>query len=295
MKDKVIVARYKEDLNWLSLIPESFDVTIYNKGEEITSRKALSRNPTIIALPNNGRESDTYIRHILRREYEPESYTVFLQGDPFEHSPDIIGLLAACQQWKDLQALSWRWRPSAIIPPPELLADETGAFIAGFRLRPELFSLFTWNQLQFFDPGARKIDAEYRASHNLSPAKGIASDFLQRCGMSELADCADKTTVGTFSYGALFAVKGYRLSQIPSESLELLLKAANSHHVYGYIIERLWLHLCGEPFLLTRVGSNDASNPALISETGSFVSEPAKLRPHQRLISRLQRRFNAIH
>ena len=292
MKDRIIVARYKEDLDWLSLIPDHFDVTVYNKGEEVTAKKALSRNPTIIKLPNSGRESDTYIRHILRREYEPESYTVFLQGDPFEHSPDIIDLLAASQQWKDLQALSWRWRPSAVIPPPELLADETGAFIAGFRLRPELFSLFTWNQLHFFDPGAKKIDAEYRSIHHLSPAKNIASDFLQRCGMTELATYAHQSTVGTFSYGALFAAKGSHLNRIPQESLELLLKAANSHHIYGYIIERLWLHLCGEPFLLARVGSDDASDPADVSETGSFVSEPAKLRPYQRLISRLRRRFN---
>ena len=218
----------------------------------------------------------------------------FLQGDPFEHSPDIIDLLAACQQWKDLQALSWRWRPSAIIPPPELLADETGAFIAGFRVRPELFSLFTWNQLQFFDPGARKIDAEYRSIHNLSSARSIASDFMQRCGMSELANSAEKSTVGTFSYGALFAAKGSILNEIPAKSLDLLLKAANSHHVYGYIIERLWLHLCGEPFLLARVGGNDAADPAFVGETGSFVSEPAKLRPYQRFVSRLRRPFGGM-
>ncbi len=291
MKDKVIVSRYKEDLDWLSRIPSDFDVVVYNKGEQIKSRIALSRDPKIVTLPNSGRESDTYIRHILGGDHGFESYTVFLQGDPFEHSPDIIDLLASYKQWKDLQALSWRWRPSAIIPPPELLADETGAFIAGFRVRPELFSLFTWNQLQFFDPGARKIDAEYRAVHQLSAAKGIASDFLHRCGLSELAYRADRSTVGTFSYGALFAAKGSTLNRMSPDSLELVLKAANSHHIYGYVIERLWLHLCGEPFVLARIGSNDTADPAFGSERGAFVSEPEKPRPHQRLISRLRRQL----
>lgn len=70
---EVVVARYREDIAWLSALP--WPATVYDK----------SGAPGPLALPNVGRESHTYLHHILMRYPEFPDYTVFLQADPFPH------------------------------------------------------------------------------------------------------------------------------------------------------------------------------------------------------------------
>ena len=54
---------------------------------------------------------------------------------------------------------------------------------------------------------------------------------------------------GLTSPNALFAVKQDLLRTFPQRSLALAIGAAAAHSTYGYVIERLWLHMCGAPFL----------------------------------------------
>ena len=250
MRSEIAIARYSENLDWVGDIPGDFDVTIYNKGMEITSAPALKRADRIVELANSGRESDTILRHILNKTEFGDGFTVFLQGDPFEHSPDIIALLGQWRQWHDVQPLAWRWIASKELPPKGILSRETGAFIGTARVRPEVFSLASWGPLQFFDPGARAMGGWYLHLHGLPDGVNIASHFLRRCEWAGLAEEAERHLVGRYSYGACFAVRQERLKQMPRRSLELALEAANGHKVYGYILERLWLHMVGEPFLL---------------------------------------------
>ena len=249
MTHEVIVARYREDLDWVVNVPDDFDVVIYNKGGPVASKQAIARATRIIDLPNAGRESDTFLRHIAGKRDASDGFSVFLQGDPFEHSPDIIRLLGVWRHWRDVQPLSWRWLANEKRPPRSLLERETGTFIDGARVRPETFSLTTWSPLQFFDAGSRWLDDEYRRVHDLPDGINIAAHFLRRCEWHDLADQAEQHNSGRFSYGALFATRQGRLPAIPRRSLDLALEAANSHATYGYVLERLWLHMCGEPFL----------------------------------------------
>lgn len=72
----VVVARYNEDISWLEdlrkIRPET-KFTVYNKhsGDNL--------------LPNVGRESHTYVHHIMKDYESPDDHYLFLQGDPFEH------------------------------------------------------------------------------------------------------------------------------------------------------------------------------------------------------------------
>ncbi len=116
MTSEVVIARYSEDLDWVTQIPAEFSVTIYNKGAKITSAAVLGRAEKIVDLVNSGRESDTILRHVLAKKAFTDGYTVFLQGDPFEHSPDITALLGAWRSWKDLQPLSWGWLSAKNLP-----------------------------------------------------------------------------------------------------------------------------------------------------------------------------------
>ena len=292
-QSEIVIARYSEDLDWVGQIPAGFNVIIFNKGAEITSPAALARADSIVKLANSGRESDTILRHIASKQSFGEGFTVFLQGNPFEHSPDIINLLKAQMSWKDLQPLSWRWLDAEDMPPAEVLARETTGFVAGSRVRPELFSLLTWSPLQYADPGTKRIYDDYRRLHDLPNGVNIAGHFLRRCEWTELADQAENHLVGCFSYGAIFAVRQSRLAQVPRKSIQYALEAANGHQMYGYILERLWMHMFGEPFLL------QAPTPALFREDFAVlparftaVPEAIEKKPlHRRVVPAVKRRI----
>ena len=71
---EVVVAKYKENTSWLSLIPNN--ATVYCKGDA---------SPGEIALPNFGREAGTYLHHIVTRWDSLADRTLFFQASPWEH------------------------------------------------------------------------------------------------------------------------------------------------------------------------------------------------------------------
>lgn len=77
-KLKLIVARYNENLEWLDNL-QNVDILIYNKGEPIES------NYTVIPLPNLGREGHTFYNHIVTNYHTIDEYTIFVQGNPYDH------------------------------------------------------------------------------------------------------------------------------------------------------------------------------------------------------------------
>ncbi len=291
MAGEVVIARYSEDLEWVTRIPAEFSVTIYNKGAKIASDTVLGRAERIVELANSGRESDTFLRHILAKAEFTDGYTVFLQGDPFAHSPDLIALLAAWRSWRDLQPLSWGWLSSEKLPPEGVLLGETAGFIGGLRVRPETFSLCSWTALQFYDPGAKRICDDYQRLHGLPNGANIATDFLRRCEWTELAEQARTHLCGRFSYGALFAARQRLLVQAPRGSLELALEAANAHSMYGYVLERLWLHMFSEAFLLAAPEAAEASPASLPSRFVPPVGYGPRKPLHRRVIPGLKRRI----
>jgi hypothetical protein len=84
MKNHVIIAYYNENIDWISNIDTNYnDIYLYNK-----SGKTLNINPIInvIELPNIGRESHTYLYHIINNYSNLPNECIFLQGNPFDHS-----------------------------------------------------------------------------------------------------------------------------------------------------------------------------------------------------------------
>ena len=291
MTSEIVIARYNEDLDWIGRIAADYKVIVYNKGAPVKSAGARQRADLIVDLANGGRESDTFLHHILAKAAYDDGYTVFLQGDPFEHSPDTIRLLEAEQQWRDLQPLSWCWRPERNLPPQQILDQDTSGFVNGGRVRPELFSLSSWEQIQFFDSGARVIADWYRHIHDLPDGINIAGHFLRRCEWPDLAEQAERHLVGRFAYGGMFAVRQSRLRDLPRKSLQLALEAVNGHEVYGYIVERLWLHLCGEAFLMPAPGPSFYREN--LTQLPTRFVPPAVRKPlHLRVVPALKRRVS---
>lgn len=84
----IIVARYKENIDWLNTISDSIKIRkifIYDKGSNNYSDHLHSKW-SITYLPNVGRESNTYLYHIINHYDSLNSLNLFLQGNPYDHS-----------------------------------------------------------------------------------------------------------------------------------------------------------------------------------------------------------------
>ena len=77
----IIVARYNENIEWTKQFE---NVIIYNKG------KKLDDSYNYVNLDNVGREGHTYYKYICDYYENLPEYMIFLQGRPFDHSPNII-------------------------------------------------------------------------------------------------------------------------------------------------------------------------------------------------------------
>lgn len=97
MKPKVdiVIARYKENLYWLedvlSALKSRYDISvfIYNKGSTLVvlPEEICDDTLTVRTLPNVGRESQTYLHHIIENYNNrlTDRYVIFLQGEFKEH------------------------------------------------------------------------------------------------------------------------------------------------------------------------------------------------------------------
>lgn len=96
---EIVVARYNEDLAWLSSLPCTPDrFTVYNKGPAL-GRTGLPPNTHILRLPNVGRCDHTYLHHIIANYDRLADVTVFLPGsatDPLKYRKATTVTQIAC-------------------------------------------------------------------------------------------------------------------------------------------------------------------------------------------------------
>tara|TARA_Y100001954_G_scaffold236119_1_gene295716 strand:- start:5411 stop:6094 length:684 start_codon:yes stop_codon:yes gene_type:complete len=80
MRDQVhvIIAKYTENISWCDEL--GYEYTVYDKSPHPL--------PNAINLENIGRESHTYLTHIVRNYDSLNPVNVFLQGNPFDHLSD---------------------------------------------------------------------------------------------------------------------------------------------------------------------------------------------------------------
>ena len=104
----VVVSRYQENIDWADGIENGI---IYNKGPTTP----VSRHP-VITLPNVGREGHTYLYHIIQNYDQLPDHTCFLQGHPFDHTPDLEHRLQTFDRSLSFFSLS--------NPPPRSFDDD---------------------------------------------------------------------------------------------------------------------------------------------------------------------------
>ena len=83
MKYHIVIARYNENIDWIKYINTNlFDIFIYNKGNNININ---INNCKVIKLDNTGRESHTYLYHIINNFENLPEKIIFTQAHPFDH------------------------------------------------------------------------------------------------------------------------------------------------------------------------------------------------------------------
>ena len=78
IKIDIVISRFNEDIKYLNDEPfNQFNITVYNKGPyEIN----YLDNAKILTLPNVGRESHTYLHHIIKNYDTLPDIIIFLPG-----------------------------------------------------------------------------------------------------------------------------------------------------------------------------------------------------------------------
>lgn len=79
---EIVISRHNENITW-STMYSSIRI-IYDKGYSKT-RLPTNTPGTVIRLPNLGRESNSYLKHIVENYYTLAKLTVFCQGSEPSH------------------------------------------------------------------------------------------------------------------------------------------------------------------------------------------------------------------
>ncbi len=201
----LIVARYNEDIRWLTK-HKKFNIIIYNKGEELINEGDFN----IKKLPNLGRESHTWLTHIVNNYDKLDKYNIFLQG-----------------KLDDLNCMAY--------PNPE-------DYINGLNLNG-----FSVSRLGLLGPlhWSNNVGIENNKKYKKQWSRGeIFPSKLSFRKFSKKFFPEIPFIVAT-SYGGCFAVSRDLIRNYELGFYESMLKyvSQNSNPIEGHYLERLWCYM----------------------------------------------------
>jgi hypothetical protein len=209
---ELVVARFEEDLRWIRRVPSSLRISIYNKGGSpaLPSDFPKREGMTVAALANEGREAETYLRHLVGRYDSLAPLTIFCQGHPFDHAPDFHSSLQA-------------------------LAAGDGRIAGANALTP-----FTWYGFldETDDPHGRRLFVPWSKNRErLELSTGVLYEAL-----------FGEATPALFHFrgGAQFAVSREAVYRRPLDFYERALELCTSIPLAAHSYERIWDRLFGE-------------------------------------------------
>ena len=210
---QLVVARYDESVDW---IPS--DAIVYNKGRPITHARFK-----VIDVYNEGREGETYLRHIIENYDTLDEYTVFTQADPFEHNPLFVQDVHA-NKGEIFRSFGKRWQPGI---PPEMIIQGS--------IRPNIHignrDFVCTHPEVWEDDGWVRIVRRVKRRHHI---KFILPWVCERLRLRE------PTTGVPISMCGMFGVHRKRIHMYPTSFYENMRSFLLEHPDHGYIIERFW-------------------------------------------------------
>ncbi len=215
MNTTVIISRFNEKLDWIKNINREFEIIIYNKGEKIE----LGNDYKLIEIANVGRESHTWLYHILGNYENISENNIFLQG-----RIDDLG----CMSHKDISKYLKNLNKN------------------GFNSsRLGLLSPFHWKDNLSIDKDIRYKEAwnQNKISKNQLGFRKYSKQFFPKIPI-----------IVPTSYGGCFAVSKDAIYKHSKDFYLKLLDTVNkhSHPIEAHFLERLWCYMFSENRFLTK-------------------------------------------
>lgn len=239
----VVVARYKEDVEWLRKVLQMSSVSrvyLYNKGPMNIPVDILRHPKTrYTEFVNKGREADTYLQHIIRNYNDLASKVVFAQGDPFDQAPEFMEFMKMHAQWDSVyQPISSIWFLEKNVPPREYMVSHGKKFGNATVLEIDYY-MDTMENVDFVDNGINTIIDQYlqHRCYDGSIERGIIHDAVATW---KIPIKTKAENIGTFHYGAVFAVPRATIKKHNLNVYRRLSKYVDSCYMAGYAMERLW-------------------------------------------------------
>jgi len=249
---EVVVSHFDENLAWLSKLAagsESPQISIYTKGPA-EGAKEWNPNMEVHRLPNVGRESHTYLNHIVKNYNKLADWTVFTQagepsfgyrghraggghllaGDTFANylTPDPSGARFIHTAVVQLPSMNHLLRAAFCINSTDV---EAGSVTACPRVAAKWSKW--WDIGAFHDFIASKIE-----SQGGEPVMDFYRHYINPSHV-------DREVTISFSQGARFAVARAKIQSRPKADYERLLETL-SHDAdpySGYFMEWMWSEL----------------------------------------------------
>ena len=212
MINSLIISRFNENLNWLEA-HQNFNIVIYNKGDQLTSNTFKN----IIKIDNVGRESHTWLYHIVENYNNLDDVSIFLQG-----------------RIDDLDCMSYK-------DPKEYLKKVSKTGFAVSRLG--LLGPSHWENNVGIEHKPKYADQWYK--NEISRSEYGFREFAKKI-FPEIP-----IFVAT-SYGGCFAVKKELILSHNLSFYKKLLKSVSNHKnpIEGHYLERLWCYMFTKNSLL---------------------------------------------
>jgi hypothetical protein len=200
MRKRVVVAKYNEDISWINTANNlNIDFIIYDKSDASVKNfdDKIVVNNNLIKLMNIGRESHTYLRHIVDNYENLYDYEIFLQGRIHDHISEDI--------WQQISRID--------------NSDFTG------------FSYLTKYQC-FSDEAKRELETKYPNNMHINLVEDASFNNYRVLGDRDFFEIAfgknyDKDLYFEIKAHALFAVSKHSILRHPKELYQKYLDLHN--------------------------------------------------------------------
>lgn len=238
----MVVARYCEDISWISRVPPEIEIFIMNKGPDDCCLPPLSRRHIYetFALSNVGREAHSYLSYIVSHFSDLPDKVIFTQGDPFEHSPHFLNLVTEYHQWPRFQPLTLQFKAHL---PPDHIRRRYNETAKDKRIWVDRTDCTTLDTVFYRDPDFAHFKNQYLLANHLDEPVNIANHLFSKAGCQHHKDSTLNIDQVNFSFGAIFAVQRDAILQHDEAIYTRMLGMFESDDSLPYILERFWMAL----------------------------------------------------